>query len=88
MKGKKNIIDNNIWNLHYIEEIKLKQRVEELIGITFESDYVIRKWDQPGKSGIFLRINKLKNIKNHSEMKEALLSCIQLIAKDNGITIT
>lgn len=83
---KKNNIDDITWNLHYVEGNRLRQRLEDLIGMKMESDYVIRKWEK--KSGIFFRINKLKTLKSHSEVKEFLISYIRLIAQDNGISIT
>lgn len=83
---KKNNIEEDIWNLIRIEEYKLRQKLEDLIGMKWDRDYVIRKWEKTGKSGVYLRINRLQNLKNHSEVKEFLFSYIKLISKENGIS--
>ncbi|KKN06913.1 hypothetical protein LCGC14_1072450 [marine sediment metagenome] len=52
-----------------------------------ESDYIIRKWGKTDISGVYIIINKLKDLRNHTKVKESILSYIQLIAKENGISI-
>ncbi len=83
---KKRDVEENIWNLHRNEEFRLRQRIEELTGTKMESDYVIHKWGKTGKSGIYLKISRLQNLKNHNEVIKSLFSHIQLIAKENGIS--
>ena len=83
---KKRTIEENIWNLHRVKESRLRLEIEELIGTKMDSDYVIQKWGKTGKLGVYLRISRLQNLKNHSEVKKSLFSYIQLIAKENGIS--
>ncbi len=84
---KKRNIEENIWHLHHVKESGLRQELERLIGMKMESDYIIRKWGKTGIFGVYIIINKLKDLRNHAEVKESILSYIKLIASENGIPI-
>ncbi len=83
---KKRDIDENSWHLHFVNENRLRQEIEGLIGMRMESDYIIRKWVKTGILGVYIIINKLKDLRNHTEVKESILSYIQLIGRENGIS--
>ncbi|KKN37091.1 hypothetical protein LCGC14_0767050 [marine sediment metagenome] len=84
---KKRDIEESVWNLHYVNENRLRSEIEGLIGMRMESDYIIRKWGKTGIFGVYIIVNKLKDFRNHTEVKESILSYIQLIAKENGLSI-